>query len=928
MKKRDILKILFCNLMIFSLTANTFVKAEEVTVNNAVVSSEGETAESEENEEYIVSYEYVDYDNLPEAVKATMPAEFRTNDPLAWLATAPQKIEPVVDKEARKYWTATVAEQTKANPDNENHMIYVVTWTSSSLVRFVLNVDEPADLPDELKGRTFEDVYAGEGQNLNLPEKIEQKVGNTLWTLEFPETTAGNADGAVTATWTKKSAYNGEVTFVTRNGDQVVTFENEDEKINKTDADGDKANEGDAGSGFTKAYFIGWSTVPNYNGRQKDAKLFYGHEAISRAFPDGLKGGEKLYAYYLSVSAVTGFANGLVGDIAINKDIDNSATLVNVFEIKEENEREATFYVKDNVEDLSLVDLEASFSLNPYIITAVRRSSYYHHPGNFDIGASEGDDFILNPLNMNNLKEKIKTLENKYTFVDLHIKLDTRLELAETLNFSFKSYAFRPITVLKGDYSDVLENTIQMGVENPVSTIALKTNGEKEFIVRTRLRVKSSIPNATAEEAITDMKLISNDKNNFKLPKAEILKIARGETTKIVIGGHIQGGANLYGTRLSIIGNVGGPTDIPKQVANVVGLDFKPVLVTFNKNSASIQENAEQNLGTVRVAKDSSIGNDIFDRDDKPAIDPFGESMPDNLTEKIVKDGLTYRFEGWATTPNATEANFTADTVVTADMTVYGVWKVNTAPELVAENRTIFVGDELNLKDLITKVTDKEEKEKGQDLTKTDVKIINDGEFNNNVAGEYTITFEVADSEGLKTTATAVVTVLENTVPELEVDGVTISVGKAIDFKGLIKRVYDKEDSENGTPLTPDDVNIITGDFDKNKVGNYTITFEVTDSMGKKTKKTITVTVKDEEIIIPDNKPQPKPIIPEDKPEQPTPIVPEKPIAEPTEKPTVTVVEKEKKRELAKTGVASTSILTLVTSLVGAVVFKKNKKED
>ena len=97
----------------------------------------------------------------------------------------------------------------------------------------------------------------------------------------------------------------GTVVFVTNHGNQTVKFNSLSEAINHTDDDGNKANETDSGGGFSKAYFIGWSTVPNYDGRQRDAKIFYGHEPLSNAFPDGFDSSpKKLYAFYLDSAVV------------------------------------------------------------------------------------------------------------------------------------------------------------------------------------------------------------------------------------------------------------------------------------------------------------------------------------------------------------------------------------------------------------------------------------------------------------------------------------------------------------------------------------------------------------------------------------------------------------------------------------------------
>ena len=108
----------------------------------------------------------------------------------------------------------------------------------------------------------------------------------------------------------------GSVIFVTNHGNQTVEFNSLSETINHTDAHGNKANETDSGSGFSKAYFIGWSTVPSYDGRQTDAKVFYGHEPLSNAFPEGFDSSpKKLYAFYLDTSVVLSLSYRFNGNI-------------------------------------------------------------------------------------------------------------------------------------------------------------------------------------------------------------------------------------------------------------------------------------------------------------------------------------------------------------------------------------------------------------------------------------------------------------------------------------------------------------------------------------------------------------------------------------------------------------------------------------
>lgn len=92
-------------------------------------------------------------------------------------------------------------------------------------------------------------------------------------------------------------------------------------------------------------------------------------------------------------------------------------------------------------------------------------------------------------------------------------------------------------------------------------------------------------------------------------------------------------------------------------------------------------------------------------------------------------------------------------TIEDKDITFIGTWKctkikpisiLNHAPELVVMDKEITVGENLDLKTLIIKATDKED----GDL-KDKVKILDDGGFNKDKVGVYKITFKVTDKEGL-----------------------------------------------------------------------------------------------------------------------------------------------------------------------------------
>ena len=115
-----------------------------------------------------------------------------------------------------------------------------------------------------------------------------------------------------------------------------------------------------------------------------------------------------------------------------------------------------------------------------------------------------------------------------------------------------------------------------------------------------------------------------------------------------------------------------------------------------------------------------------------------------------------------------------------------------------------------------------------------------------------------------------------NKIPELEVKDATITKGEGLDLMTLVVKATDEEDGD----LTKDVKIINDGGFDKDKVGEYSITFEVKDSKGAIVKKTAKVTVK-AKTVKPDPqepvKPGPKdPVKPE--PKKPVKPEPQKPV--------------------------------------------------
>ncbi|MCI6157022.1 MAG: DUF5011 domain-containing protein, partial [Peptoniphilaceae bacterium] len=150
------------------------------------------------------------------------------------------------------------------------------------------------------------------------------------------------------------------------------------------------------------------------------------------------------------------------------------------------------------------------------------------------------------------------------------------------------------------------------------------------------------------------------------------------------------------------------------------------------------------------------------------------------------------------------------------------------------------------------------------------VKVIDDGGFDKDKVGKYTVTSKVTDKDGASVTKKAVATVTYglitmNEAPTMEVQDKTIKQGEALDFKSLVVSAQDKEDGDLIQAVKVID----DGGFDKDKVGKYTVTFKVTDKDGASVTKKATVTVIEKSESTPnpdDNKPKPNP---DNKPQAP-----------------------------------------------------------
>ena len=159
----------------------------------------------------------------------------------------------------------------------------------------------------------------------------------------------------------------------------------------------------------------------------------------------------------------------------------------------------------------------------------------------------------------------------------------------------------------------------------------------------------------------------------------------------------------------------------------------------------------------------------------------------------------------------------------------------NTAPVIVAEDKTIVQGTEFDYKKDVT-ASDNED---GNITNKIEVL---EETVDIDLIGTYEVTYKVTDKNNASTTKTIKVTVTENKKPVITAEDKEVMEGRELDeLKGV--SATDEEDGKIKVKVTNSTVKL-------NEPGTYKITYEATDSYNQTTTKTITVTVLEDEAPI------------------------------------------------------------------------------
>ena len=160
---------------------------------------------------------------------------------------------------------------------------------------------------------------------------------------------------------------------------------------------------------------------------------------------------------------------------------------------------------------------------------------------------------------------------------------------------------------------------------------------------------------------------------------------------------------------------------------------------------------SNENYASVQVKENKSISENSIDN----------QKMPKNPSKK----GYTFREWNADSTGKDKSKIFTEKTTVKGDITVYAIYDLNAtvmnvAPTLTLQDKTITVGDSLDLNSLVVSATDPED----GDL-KNEVKITDNGGFDNTKLGVYEVTFTLSDKGKASVTKTATVRVVKKPMP-------------------------------------------------------------------------------------------------------------------------------------------------------------------
>lgn len=280
-------------------------------------------------------------------------------------------------------------------------------------------------------------------------------------------------------------------------------------------------------------------------------------------------------------------------------------------------------------------------------------------------------------------------------------------------------------------------------------------------------------------------------------------------TNKLVISGKVDTNKDGQYVLMYYVTDASGKVAIQKRVITVAShIGSDPVIHAADKN----------------YVKGSAL---------LPSIDVTAEDPEDgDLTDKIQYDTSKVDMSVAGDYPLSMSVTDSDGNTATKSITIHVKNQISNLPVITGvADKKIQEGDKFNPKSGVTAAD-----ANGKDLT-SEITIV--GEVDRFTAGQYPLTYYVTDANGNVAVEKRVITVIgEDELPIVLAHDLTIKKGAR--FKAeLYANAYDNQDGD----LT-DQIKVV-GTVDTDKVGDYQVTYSVTDADGNKKSVTITVTVVD-----------------------------------------------------------------------------------
>lgn len=268
---------------------------------------------------------------------------------------------------------------------------------------------------------------------------------------------------------------------------------------------------------------------------------------------------------------------------------------------------------------------------------------------------------------------------------------------------------------------------------------------------------------------------------------------------------------------------------------------FSPYAIALNQIPTI---DAKDQVLTVNDSFDPMQGVSAHDEEEgdlTEKVEVIENNVPTDENKKTTKEGsytVTYRVSD----------SQGASSIKTITVVVNPVMEeLNHIPYITAEDQVLTIGDPLNLFYHVSAMDDEDGDLTGSvKLVKSTVPVDENG--NTIKAGAYTVIYSVSDSQGASSTKTVSVVVnpkMEsiNQIPIIHAKDKTVSVGDVFEVMQDVT-AEDLEDGDVTGNLRVLENNVPMDDNGKiTKAGLFTITYQVTDSKGASSTKTITVTV-------------------------------------------------------------------------------------